>query len=118
MNDIQRARDVLAKWRNEVQSPLPWRIEGQGNEERDVVDATGDSVVSLWSREEASSAHLYDGDDRLIVGTAGNPDLLDALDRMLERAAGQHERGYQGGWNDEMSHIAAAIIASDERMQQ
>lgn len=115
MTDIQQARDVLAKWRNEVQSPLPWGLIGGGNEPRDVVDATGDSVVSLWSREEASSAHLYDGDDRLIVGTAGNPDLLDGIDGLLAHVW-KYPAWSSGHMRTHAERIAAAIIAADERM--
>lgn len=53
----------------------------------------------------------------LIVGTAGNPELLDAIDRLLAEALRVQE-----GWptaprvKDTMP-LAAAIIAADERMQ-
>jgi len=83
MNDIQQARDVLAKW-----------------------------------REKAAGTVTYHGDNReLIVGTAGNPDLWDAIDAMF---------GSVLDWADvvdgeviypeHIERIAAAIIAADERM--
>lgn len=100
MIDIQKARDVLAKWRDEAASPLPWTLD----DETGAVDDAGDVIVGLASREVAGSAYLYPGDDRLIVGTAGNPDLLDAIDELLAvRPSHAH-------------FVAAAIIAADERM--
>ncbi|PYY59983.1 hypothetical protein DEJ17_06335 [Curtobacterium sp. MCSS17_011] len=51
-------------------------------------------------------------EDRLIVGTAGNPELLDAIDGLLEAA----ERYTPGTFRVRAERIAAAIIAADERM--
>lgn len=101
MNDIQKARDVLAKWRRGIM-PHPW---------------------SDWREEDAVVANdppasvLADGvsraDARLIVGTAGNPELLDAIDAVLNAALvfNRDDRLRIHG-----RHLAAAIIAADERM--
>lgn len=112
--DIQRARDALAKWRGNVASPLPWRIVSVDESNDAVVDAEHIGIVALSSREEESSAGLYAGDDVLIVGTAGNPDLLDALDGMLITAERYDTGNGLRIWSD---RIAAAIIAADERVK-
>lgn len=88
-NQIQQARDVLAKWRATPQPRL--------------------AMVNVMAQ-----ALDTESDARLIVGTAGNPDLLDAIDGLLELAtdggpAPATTRAYAG-------FIAAAIIAADERM--
>ncbi|KTR02102.1 hypothetical protein NS184_16810 [Curtobacterium luteum] len=57
----------------------------------------------------------FDSDAHLIVGTAGNPDLLDAIDAFLERVT----VNLRENWAEMYARrIAAAIIAADERMQQ
>lgn len=113
MTDIQQARDILAKWRKNAASPLPWAIESDGRDSI-TVDANHVDIVQFSSREVASWACLDDDDARLIVGIAGNPDLLDAMSQMLESA------GYWGDAQPMLSNyanrIAAAIIAADERM--
>jgi len=105
VNDIQKARDVLAKWREDA-SPGPWALD----DETGAIDARGDSIVGLASRENASSAYLYPGDDALIVGTAGNPELLDAIELILVETLQDDEQLVSG------LMLAAAIIAADERM--
>ena len=114
MTDIQRARDVLAKWRVNAPSPLPWAIENDG-QDNITVDANRNDLVILSSREVASWAGLDDDDARLIVGTAGNPDLLDAIDAMLKNAQ-WHIDTYGSVEHPWATYIAAAIIAADERM--
>lgn len=111
-NTIQQARDALAKWRKNLTSPLPWMIEKDG-QDNITVDANRNDLVILSSREAASWASLDDDDARLIVGTAGNPDLLDAIDGLLEEA----QRSGLGGWLGHFAvYFASAIIAADERM--
>jgi len=97
MSDIQDARDVLAKWRdNDV---LLWHYDEHGT----VLDSTGAAVV----------IGATEGDARLIVGTAGNPELLAAIDGMLGLAS----TGFGGGaYQSRSETIAAAIIAANERM--
>ena len=113
---IQDARDVLAKWREKAPSPLPWAIESDGRDSI-TVDANRDDIVQLSSREVSSWASLDDDDARLIVGTAGNPELLDAIDRWLERGAfWATQDGSMSGLPEPTRAIAAAIIAADERM--
>ncbi|PZF11744.1 hypothetical protein [Curtobacterium sp. MCLR17_034] len=87
MNDIQNARDVLAKWRKSAQEDV----------------TTIDAVVS----------EFLPGNEALIIGTACNPDLLDAIDTMFriwEQAAGWGARELN------VDSIAAAILAADNRM--
>jgi hypothetical protein len=115
MTDIQQARDVLAKWRSEADSPLPWAIENDG-QDNIAVDAGRDDLVRLSSREVASWAGLADGDARLIVGTAGNSELLDAIDALLGDAARYHEHDSAHLFAMHGRLIAAAIVAVDERM--
>lgn len=75
--DIQRARDVLKKWRKKARGTVTYR----------------------------------GGNMELIVGTAGNPDLLDAIDRVLRLA---YIEG--GAFHEAAAPFAAAILAADERM--
>ncbi len=82
---IQQARDTLAKWRTAARDG-EWSIES-------------DTAESSW----------------LGRGTAGNPDLLDALDGLLQHHA-------EDGWTVSavaswVRLIAAAIVAAEERMQ-
>jgi hypothetical protein len=86
---IQRARDALAKWRSDEEDPMPY-----------------------WTEDQ----HFGFGDSsaRLIVGTAGNPDLLDAIDAMLATYLAAHSIGPT--YRRDSERIAAAIIAADERM--
>lgn len=86
MTDIQKARDVLAKWREAA---------NQGDPDAWVADT--------------NDAHL-------IVGTAGNPELLDAIDYLLEAATIHESRSNWSGAIPHAERIAAAILAADERM--
>lgn len=98
--DIQRARDVLAKWR-EKNDAEPWYFDG------------GETI---WGGDDFSVATMtsFDSDARLIVGTAGNPDLLDAIDAMFATYLAAHSIGPT--YRRDTERIAAAIIAADERM--
>jgi hypothetical protein len=99
---IQDARDVLAKWRdNDV---LLWHYDEHGT----VLDSTGAAVV----------IGATEGDARLIVGTAGNPELLDAIDTLLTAvvAYGYPADPYERGVSEVARNIAAAILAANERM--
>jgi hypothetical protein len=83
MTDIQQARDILTKWRENAN--IGW----------------------------AMSRHAP-----LIVGTAGNPDLLDAWDGLLGIFENEPKTApllWPELWV-EVQRIAAAIIAADERM--
>lgn len=82
---IQQARDALAKWREEARAG-EWSIEA-------------DTAESSW----------------LGRGTAGNPDLLDALDAVLA-AADVPAVPITVPVILLADRIAAAIIAADERM--
>lgn len=84
MSDIQKAREVLAKWRDAARNG-EWSIEA-------------DTAESSW----------------LGRGTAGNPELLDAIDRTLDASASSTELSSFDSWG---KRIAAAIIAADERMR-
>ena len=86
MSDIQKARDVLAKWREKA-SVGSWSV---------------DHVAELRAQR----------DGRLIVGTAGNPELWEALDEGLRQYGKMPDRSIPTFIN----RIAAAIVAADERM--
>jgi hypothetical protein len=119
VTDIQQARDVLAKWREEVSVPEPWTIWHDLNHQGFTTigdDASYREVVEIGETDESNpTAHVYVAEDaRLIVGTAGNPDLLDAIDDVLVSAiawdiSGMHRPAA-------LDDLAAAIIAADERM--
>lgn len=100
MSDIQKARDVLAKWRKDPASRSAWeRFDAAG---------LGEDIAS------GDRGYLGSFDDpvdvSLIVGTAGNPDLLDAIDGLLSRAT-------EWQWlPSEVGHLATAILSADERM--
>lgn len=81
MSDIQKARDVLKKWRDS---------------------------------EPLDIATFGPLDEPLIVGTAGDPDLLDAIDMMLGVAI--IEAGKNMHFDHVAKRIATAILAADERM--
>jgi hypothetical protein len=98
-NDIQRARDVLAKWRDGDLDP--WHIDESG-----YIDDIDNHPVTGGATE---------GDARLIVGTAGNPDLWDAWDGMLAQVDLIRET-CPAVLIAFANRIATAIIAADERM--
>jgi hypothetical protein len=60
---------------------------------------------------DIASIKESDGDARLIVGTAGNPDLLDAINDALDMADALDGTAYGVA-----ERLADAIIAADERM--
>lgn len=111
MTDIQRARDVLAKWReaSDRLRPLPWSFHvGWGADQ--VMDADGGSI----NHEDQDDAAQFNGPvAALIVGTAGNPDLLDAIDLALGYGTAMNPAD---GAVELAERIAVAIIAADERM--
>lgn len=102
MTDIQKARDVLKEWRHGA------------TEDRWVPRLTPSVIDRLDEGERVVAFGGYsDADAELIVGTAGNPALLDAIDGLLEEA----QRSGLGGWLGHFAvYFAAAIIAADERM--
>jgi hypothetical protein len=108
MTDIQQARDVLAKWRDEANAKSAWVFE-KGHSG----GMYGAWVYANESGSDTIADDIWpDGNARLIVGTAGNPELLDAIDAILrsyERIPDQHRPGA-------VNSIAAAILADDERM--
>lgn len=111
MTDIQQARDVLAKWRNNRFSS-PWEVDKN-------LPFSAD-LVGLFAPAQKGYAVKFDDDQQpdgavaaLIVGTAGNPELLDAIDGMLW-AAGSPVAAE--GLVKTAERIAAAIIAADKRM--
>lgn len=102
MSEIQEARDVLAKWRDGIERE-PWVLEEYG------FDALWLSGLGLLTRTDD---HRKAG--ALTVGTAGNPDLLDAIDGLLAIADGPGT-----AFTDQRvaaERIAAAIIAAEKRM--
>lgn len=103
MSEIQDARDVLAKWRDVERNSESWRVEPAG----------GFATVRDDQNGEVARAVLGD-DATLIVGTAGNPDLLDAIDFLL-RAYDGYSPHHHARMN--VDPLAAAIIAADERMR-
>jgi hypothetical protein len=113
MSDIQQARDVLSKWRKHA-TPGPWS--------REEMPETGENRVVrefefFGSQIEPVAPGGMDSEDaRLIVGTAGNPDLLDAIDFLLEEALRVQEGWPTAPRVKDTLPLAAAIIAADERM--
>jgi hypothetical protein len=105
VNDIQKARDVLAKWRK-AQTPAPWQVKA---------DWTGDAAEFGTAEENPLGWTNHPVDARLIVGTAGNPDLLDAIDAMFDYMA-PLGRTVPTPLVRHLEGIAAAIISADERM--
>lgn len=117
MSEIQDARDVLAKWRDGT-TPGPWKRSRSGidGENYGEVIFPGDVSCSSYCYGGSSS---IDGDNlvadfRLIVGSAGNPDLLDAIDDVLVSAIAWDMKGMHRP--AALDDLAAAIIAADQRM--
>lgn len=104
MSEIQDARDVLAKWRKDPSSASAWEAFDSPGFEKHI--AAGDRGY-LGSIDDETDAEL-------IVGTAGNPDLLDAIDNVLQVA---DRPGGSGALRHHGAYLAAAIIAADERMR-
>lgn len=94
MSDIQQARDVLTKWKEGHVTPWQFDTEGRITDDLGYLRATSGA------------------DAALIVGTAGNPDLLDAIDELLADS-----KYFQfAALVPYAERIAAAILAADERM--
>lgn len=110
--DIQRARDVLAKWRKEATSKGQWAHDDLGGMSW-TVWATGSDP------HDADVIHADSGTDAaLIVGTAGNPDLLEAIDALLAEALRVQEGWPTAPRVKDTLPLAAAIIAADDRMSR
>jgi hypothetical protein len=101
---LQQARDVLDEWR---------------------AGATGDRWVprltdavkeSMRPGERVVAFGGYtDGDARLIVGTSGNPELLDEIDGLLAHAI--RESYFELTLYGRLAtRIATAIVAAEKRM--
>lgn len=116
MTDIQQARDVLAKWRSEsaLVDYQPWSIRSNYPPETRVLGADSDDVANPGDYA-ASNAFFDSRTARLIVGTAGNSDLLDAIDEMLA-AADVPPVPITVPVILLAKPLAAAIISADERM--
>ncbi len=116
---IQDARDVLAKWREQsmADAPQPWNIITDDRWRVDVLDSERRPLRS-------DGAYAEDGGDMhpsvacLIVGTAGNPESLEADDALLALAIkyGDLPSGSGSRFIELAKRKAAAIIAADERM--
>lgn len=104
MSDIQKARDVLAKWRKDSSSAAAWQVFDSPGFEKHI--AAGDRGY-IGSIDD-------DTDADLIVGTAGNPALWDAIDVVLAWAQEAGPAPVLGRY--EVKGMAAAIVAADERM--
>lgn len=101
---IHRARDVLAKWRVLYTNPA-WQVLERADGLIAVADSEQVTVADAVAPEDAA----------LIVGTAGNPDLLDAIDAVLNAALVFNR---DDGLRIHGRHLAAAIIAADDRMSR
>ena len=122
---IQQARDVLATWREEATA-------GQRIVDLDRGESFGSvDTPDVYGEGNADSVVLPAGtvgehDIPLIVGTAGNPELLDAIDAVLEAGclrfgdvtSSSFTGGYRRSSSDTAERLAAAIIAADERMSR
>lgn len=104
-NHIQQARAVLAKWRTDA-TAAPWSLDDHAPWDHMAINVAGDGG------EADVTDYIAGWDARLIVGTAGNPALLDAIDGLLD-VLPQSERVTL--WAE---RIVAAILAADERMGQ
>ncbi|MDY1005712.1 hypothetical protein [Curtobacterium sp. CFBP9011] len=113
--DIQQARDVLKKWREGAVAG-PWFADRE-HPEFDGATIANDAFLNPTNENEHEPvldvSGISIGDARLIVGTAGNPDLLDVLDGMLTTASLAKTPDQVSSW---FPRLAAAIIAADDRM--
>ncbi|PZE66921.1 hypothetical protein [Curtobacterium sp. MCBD17_021] len=109
---IQQARDVLGKWRKEAREGR-WHFAYMVPSSKNLGTIDGD----MERAEFYVASDVTSEDARLVVGTAGNPDLLDAIDGLLAATAGGLAQGFKSypGFTY-AERIAAAIIAADERM--
>ncbi|WIE60760.1 hypothetical protein DEI97_013520 [Curtobacterium sp. MCLR17_032] len=116
--NIQQARDALEKWRERA-TQGPWAvIDGVYSDEGGTYDGSqieAEHEMVAMDHQDLDCgpvAPLGYADARLIVGTAGNPDLLEALDEGLRQYGTMPERSVPTF----IKRIAAAIIAADKRM--
>ncbi|PZE33972.1 hypothetical protein DEJ21_14075 [Curtobacterium sp. MCSS17_006] len=121
MTDIQQARNVLAKWRTNRFNSL-WEVDKN-------LPFSAD-LVGLFAPAQKEYVVKFDDDRQpdgavadLIVGTAGNPELLDWIDRFLrdseadlEAARGRLGRTDEPGAVGEAITLAGVIIAADQRI--
>ena len=121
---IQDARDVLNTWRERA-TEGPWSvIDGVYSQEGMTYDGSqieAEHEMVAMDHQDLDCgpvAPLGYADARLIVGTAGNPELLDAIDLMLEVAVRIVADSPMTPHRlvQHANRIAAAIIATDERM--
>ncbi|WP_065962413.1 hypothetical protein [Curtobacterium sp. UCD-KPL2560] len=122
--DIQAARDVLTKWRERA-TEGPWNvIDGVYSQEGMTYDGSqieAEHEMVAMDHQDLDCgpvAPLGYSDARLIVLTAGNPDLLDAIDHLL-----RHHEIVRRGSKITLSttgrlieSLAATIVAANERM--
>jgi hypothetical protein len=102
MSEIQDARDVLARWRDTA-SPAPWKYDAEQYFVEDSAESTN-----------AVGVDMLPEDGLLIVGTAGNLDLLDAIELTLAEGS----RYWAGNpVRQHAQRIAVAILSADERMR-
>jgi hypothetical protein len=95
---ITKARDVLAKWRED--------LDGDALSSLLDADVDPDTGYTDYAKPEIGA--------RLIFGTAGNLDLLDAIDTVLGVYASYSKVMHRVPTY--IKSIAAAIVAADERM--
>jgi hypothetical protein len=110
---IQQARDVLAKWRKEAREGR-WHFAYMVPSSKNLGTIDGDMECA----EFYVASDVTSEDARLIVGTAGNPDLLDAWDGMLGIFENEPKTApllWPELWV-EVQRIVAAIIGANERI--
>jgi hypothetical protein len=112
-DEIQRARDVLAKWRKEAREGR-WHFAYLIPASKNLGTIDGD-----MEREDFYVASDVTSEDaRLIIGLAGNPDLLDAIDSLLATAQREDLRALGlGPLLYDAERTAETIIAADDRMR-
>ena len=117
---LQRAREVLATWRERA-TEGPWKvIDGVYSDDDGEYDASqieGEHEMVAMDHQDLDCGAVPSigyADARLIVGTAGNTDLLDELDAMFRDSIEDAERG--NGRSSRAERLAAHIIAADEQM--
>lgn len=107
-DQIQQARDVLTKWRKEAREGR-WHFAYSIPASKNLGTIDGD-----MEREGFYVASDVTSEDaRLIIGLAGNPVLLDAVDLLLERSIRWPNAPLD---MEPIELIAAAIIAAQEQM--
>lgn len=109
VNDIQKARDVLAKWRDGT-TRGPWLYADLGGSQWTVFGAHEDPF-------DSNIMHADSGDDAHLAVGMTSPDLLDAIDGLLRIADTRMARREEPAFVLHAERIAAAIIAADERMR-